>query len=112
MTEETNQRPDVDPVLPCIVCGKTLERVFDEQTHNQPYRATSFQASGQYGSTAFDPQDDTYLEVNVCDDCLRAGGASGQVLLCKGIRELERWKDERKSGVPAGRPRMRGEGEL
>jgi hypothetical protein len=40
----------------------------------QPYAATTFRASGQYGSTLWDPVLDhsRKLMINVCDDCLRA----------------------------------------
>ena len=37
---------------------------------NQPYGGLAFQSEGHYGSTVFDPMDGTYLEVNICDECL------------------------------------------
>jgi hypothetical protein len=56
--------------LPCIVCNKTLENVgwVDE---NQPYDGTAFQTNGHYGSTFWD-EPWQKIEINVCDDCLRA----------------------------------------
>lgn len=67
--------------LPCIVCGVTPERVFPQdilpsslrdEGPAQPYAATTFLSHGQYGSTVFDPQDESRLQINVCDPCLVA----------------------------------------
>lgn len=55
--------------MKCFKCDKTLERAFkDEDT--QPWGATSFFSHGQYGSTVFDPMDESYLGVYICDECL------------------------------------------
>lgn len=56
--------------LDCIVCGSRLESALGDDSINQPAGGLSFQSSGHYGSTAFDPLDGTYLEINVCDKCL------------------------------------------
>lgn len=60
--------------LNCIVCGEHVENEGDEG-QNHPHAATAFMTHGHYGSTAFDPMDGTFLEINVCDPCLvrRAG---------------------------------------
>lgn len=63
----------------CIVCDKPLKNFGYED--NQPDGGTAFQSHGHYGSTAFDPMDGTYLEINICDPCLTAAGAKGQVLV-------------------------------
>lgn len=55
--------------LPCIACGRKLVNV-DEDATNQPYNGTAFVTHGHYGSTAFDPLDGHYLEINICDLCL------------------------------------------
>lgn len=55
--------------LPCIACGRSLCNVEPDLT-NQPYCGTSFESHGHYGSTAYDPMDGHYLEINVCDLCL------------------------------------------
>lgn len=55
--------------VPCIVCDKVLEEAIPD-SKNQPYKATTFMTQGHYGSTFFDPMDGSYLEINVCDDCL------------------------------------------
>lgn len=53
----------------CFKCDKTLEGVFNDDT-KQPYAGTSFTSYGQYGSTVFDPMDDSSLTIYVCDPCL------------------------------------------
>lgn len=65
--------------LPCIVCDKKLEPAFDE-TINQPSDGLAFQTRGHYGSTFFDPMDGSWIEVNICDECLKAAHASGKII--------------------------------
>lgn len=62
----------VEP-LPCFACGKPLEPVFDRfaKETRQPADAVMFSSYGQYGSTAFDPQDNSQIQINICDPCLR-----------------------------------------
>ena len=67
--------------LPCIVCGYQPKHVFNEETEsNQPYEATCFMTQGHYGSTFFDPMDGSYLEINVCDECLTKAKAENKIL--------------------------------
>ena len=47
---------------------------------NEPYAATAFVTHGHYGSTAFDPMDGTFLEINVCDPCLVRQAKAGRVV--------------------------------
>lgn len=70
--------------LPCVACGKKLEHAMPEPLtdDNQPYPGTTFHSYGHYGSTVFDPMDGTYLEINVCDECLKKAGEEGKVLHC------------------------------
>lgn len=56
--------------LPCIACGRELRNVTDDVEGNQPYLGTAFMSHGHYGSTAFDPMNGFYLELNICDLCL------------------------------------------
>jgi len=56
--------------LPCIACGRELENVTADSAVNQPYTGTAFISHGHYGSTAFDPMNGHFLEINVCDACL------------------------------------------
>ena len=66
--------------LPCIVCGYQPESAFNGCTVNQPYKATAFNTQGHYGSTFFDPMDGSYLEINVCDECLTKAKAENKIL--------------------------------
>jgi hypothetical protein len=61
-------------ILGCFKCGKELESAFppEHTDDNQPYAGTTFVSHGHYGSTAFDAMDGSFLELNICDDCLRA----------------------------------------
>lgn len=67
----------------CLICDKQPEPASDEHAddrpYNQPHHAVVFRAHGQHGSAVFDPMDGTYLEINVCDDCLTS--RADQVLL-------------------------------
>ena len=56
--------------LPCIACGRELKNVDRDADENQPYAGTAFVSHGHYGSTAYDPMDGHYLEINICDLCL------------------------------------------
>jgi hypothetical protein len=64
--------------VPCFSCGKPLK----DWSHgnNQPFDAVEFAARGHYPSALWDPSDGSELVVNLCDDCLCAGAASGRVL--------------------------------
>jgi hypothetical protein len=42
----------------------------EDEDISQPYDGLAFQSQGHYGSTVFDPMDGTYLEINICDECL------------------------------------------
>lgn len=64
--------------VPCFVCGREFESAVPEDVRgeysNQPYKGTTFQSHGQYGSTVFDPPPTHHvrdqLEINICDLCL------------------------------------------
>jgi hypothetical protein len=66
--------------LSCIVCDYQPDTAFNGCTNNQPYKATAFTTMGHYGSTFFDPMDNSQIEINVCDDCLRKAVAKKQIL--------------------------------
>lgn len=59
----------------CIVCDKEVENwdeVYPEDDQRvHPINGTVFRTYGHYGSTVFDPMDASYLEVVVCDECLK-----------------------------------------
>lgn len=97
----------LEKVLPCIVCGAQLEFVWkhveEVEFENQPGDGLAFQSYGHYGCTVFDPIDADgktcqYLEINVCDNCLRKAAALGQVAIgdCMKDRSLEIWVPPRK----------------
>lgn len=84
--------------LPCIVCGRTLEnatRMPDGTglNYNQPSEGLAFRSHGAYGSTAFDPMDGHYLEINICDTCLLIAMGKQIVAIGKDHR-LVRDKDD------------------
>ncbi len=66
------------PVLPCICCRKELETVMPG-SENQPYAGTTFHSHGHYGSTVFDPMDGSFLEINVCDECMKSHAANNRI---------------------------------
>lgn len=65
--------------LPCIVCLKELDAVMPD-ADNQPHEGLTFASLGHYGTTAFDPMDGSYLELNICDQCLVEAGRNERVL--------------------------------
>lgn len=56
--------------LRCIVCDGGLLPAFEELNSVQPTQGVVCHTYGNYGSTAFDPLDGSYLLFLVCDDCL------------------------------------------
>ncbi len=56
--------------LRCIVCDGGLLPAFEELNSVQPTQGVMCHTHGNYGSTAFDPLDGSYLLFLVCDDCL------------------------------------------
>lgn len=60
-------------LMRCFKCDKSLPEVFEDRENNQPYGGTSFVSHGHYGSTIFDPMDGSFLELQICDDCLAKG---------------------------------------
>lgn len=87
--------------MPCIVCRAALENLFEPAPEefcweNQPVKGTAFQTHGHYGSTVFDPMDGTFLEINVCDECMKKASHDGLIMTGgtprKAERELRPWK--------------------
>lgn len=64
---------------PCLVCGKELPSAMSGS--RQPYGATTFTSTGQYGSTQFDEMDGSFLEINICSDCLTEAAQKGLVMI-------------------------------
>jgi hypothetical protein len=65
--------------LPCIVCRKQMERVFEGGYELQPNDGLHFHSEGAYGSTVFDPMDLSTLDVVICDECIVKAGKDGIV---------------------------------
>lgn len=63
----------------CVVCRASLPNLEEDGFH--PNGGTAFHTSGHYGSGVFDPMDGTYLEIAICDNCLRTAGADGVVVM-------------------------------
>jgi hypothetical protein len=59
----------------CIVCDAEVDNwdaAYPEtSTVVHPIGGTVFRTYGHYGSSVFDPMDASYLEVVVCDPCLK-----------------------------------------
>lgn len=59
----------------CIVCNTEVENLDiaypDNAVQVHPIGGTVFRTYGHYGSTVFDPMDGSYLEIVVCDSCLK-----------------------------------------
>jgi hypothetical protein len=62
---------NTEAMLPCLVCGKTLETVWQHDSESAPYGGTEFRTYGHYGSTFWDSFYGEELILTVCDDCLR-----------------------------------------
>lgn len=56
--------------LHCISCPTTMLNFMGSKGH-QPDNGLSFVSYGNYGSTVFDPMDGTYIQIAVCDECLK-----------------------------------------
>jgi len=59
----------------CIVCEKEVDNwdgaYPEREPAVHPIDGTVFRTYGHYGSTVFDPMDGTYLDIVVCDECLK-----------------------------------------
>lgn len=65
--------------LPCFICDKVLPNISDTVI-NQPSGGTAFITYGHYGSTVFDPMNNTFLEITICDDCYHEKATKFKVL--------------------------------
>lgn len=59
----------------CIICDTEVENwdeAYPERKETiHPIGGTVFRTYGHYGSTVFDPMDASYLEIVICDPCLK-----------------------------------------
>lgn len=58
----------------CIVCLAEVKN-WNSEHHDEnvvhPIGGTAFRTYGHYGSSVFDPMDASYLDIVVCDQCLK-----------------------------------------
>lgn len=59
----------------CIICKCEVDNWDEAYPENEaqvhPIGGTAFRTYGHYGSSVFDPMDASYLEVVLCDPCLK-----------------------------------------
>lgn len=58
----------------CIICEAPVDNwdIAYEKPTVHPIGGTIFRTYGNYGSSVFDPMDASYLDVVICDSCLKA----------------------------------------
>lgn len=59
----------------CVRCSKVMENLAITTIGEdgfQPLGGLAFATRGHYGSAYFDPIDGTYLEIVICDECMRS----------------------------------------
>lgn len=61
---------------PCIICGRELE----EEGNNQPVSGLAFECRGHWPSAIWDHGGSDWLEINICEPCLRVATERGRVL--------------------------------
>lgn len=65
--------------LHCVRCGVEMSNFMDGAKGYQPNDGLAFKTHGHYGSTYFDPMDSSYLEIAVCDKCIKECEEDGLV---------------------------------
>lgn len=78
-----------EDTLDCAICGSEVEWNGCPGMINNPC-ATVFNAFGNYGSTMFDPMDSSYLEINICDECLETLKQKRRVLHGNSTKKIEK----------------------
>lgn len=63
----------------CIICKKQIKPLYEGE--HTPEYATTFHTSGHDGSGLFDPMDGSFLQINICDNCLAAAAEQDLVLV-------------------------------
>lgn len=74
----------------CFRCDKVLKNLIKEK-ENHPVDGVAFITYGHYGSKIFDPMDGTYLEINICDDCLEQERLKNKVLKIDINKKVKLW---------------------
>jgi hypothetical protein len=65
--------------IQCVKCEKVLENFMPETKGMQPNCGLAFLSYGHYGSTYFDPMNGTYIEISLCDECVKQADDRGLV---------------------------------
>lgn len=66
--------------LQCIKCNEPMSNFIDAAKGMQPNGGLAFHTHGHYGTTYFDPMDgQSYLEVSICDKCVKDAEQRGLV---------------------------------
>ncbi|MGA2412740.1 MAG: hypothetical protein ABSG46_20450 [Candidatus Binataceae bacterium] len=74
--------------FPCIICGVTLHRAWDEGLEQQPEDGIMCETAGNYGSTVWDRTNGERLAFNICDPCMVNAGIQGRVMTYRKFRVL------------------------
>jgi hypothetical protein len=77
----------VSDSFPCLICGKRLDRMFDEH-EAQPDDGVMCRTGGNYGSTIFDPVGGEVIDFNICDPCFVQAGKQGRLFIRKASRPI------------------------
>lgn len=67
---------------PCFCCEKKIKI-----EHGSPKNGTAWETNGNYNSCLFDPMGDEYIEIYICDDCLRKKAKFAYYFKLKTIKE-------------------------
>jgi hypothetical protein len=83
-----------EKIKQCLICEKDIRLECsgkDSTVIPAAYDATVWRTTGNYGSTLFDPFDEsaeTYLEAFVCDGCLKAKASRMEKVVAKTVNEV------------------------
>jgi hypothetical protein len=93
----------------CIVCDKELENYVEEiasESIGVVYGATIWRSYGNYGSTIYDPMSgDEFLEVCICDECLKKKHEKVQRMIVTRARETVKSEKFNLEPTPSERDR-------
>jgi hypothetical protein len=87
--------------LNCVRCNRAVESM-DDSDINSPSGALPFTTEGHSGSTIFDPLNGCYIEINICDECIRELGEMGQVLMGQGRKQVVTYTDDLQLSLVVG----------
>lgn len=62
----------------CVACGVEMMNIMDSESGLQPNDGLAFSTRGHYGSTYFDPMNGSYIELAICDECVKRAVEDGR----------------------------------